>query len=142
MLLVKKLDFFHLFIYGKIRKEKSLWRYSRKKKHLSGIESRRKQNRKIGLFPKRLVHGFSQKMGFFPPLQFRQNRQKKVLGDILERINAFLDCKNKKQKNAFIKGVIPWFWSKNGIFSTFSFLAKEARKKVFGDILQRKNTFL
>ena len=41
--------------------------------------------------------------------------------------NAFLGYKNKKSKQSknwhFSKGVNPWFWSKNGHFSNFFFLA-------------------
>ena len=48
-----------------------------------------------------------------------------VFYDILERKNAFLGYKNKKlkkSKNSNIsKWVNPWFWSKNGHFSNFSF---------------------
>ena len=74
MVLVKKWDFFHLFIYGKIGK-------------------------------------------------------KKVFGDILERKNAFVYYKNKDaKKNRKIgllkKGLVHAFGKKNGIFSTFLFLAK------------------
>ena len=48
-----------------------------------------------------------------------------VFYDILERINAFLGCKNKKFEKSknwhFSKGVNPWSWSKNGHFSNFFF---------------------
>ena len=51
--------------------------------------------------------------------------QKNVFYDILERKNAFLGDKNnkfEKSKNYhFSKGVNPWFWSKNGLFSNFLF---------------------
>ena len=47
--------------------------------------------------------------------------------DILEPKNAFLGYKNNKFKKSknwhFSKGVNPWFWSKNGHFSNFFFLA-------------------
>ena len=48
-----------------------------------------------------------------------------VFYDILEWKNAFVGSKNesvKKSKNwEFSKGVSPWFWSKIGHFSIFSF---------------------
>ena len=48
-----------------------------------------------------------------------------VFYDILERKSDFLDYKDKKFKKSknshFFKEVNPWFWSKNGQFSTFSF---------------------
>ena len=79
MVLVKKWDFFHLFIFGKIGK-------------------------------------------------------KQVFGDILERKNAFLDYKNKKQKKKsknwpFSTVVSPWFWSKNGIFFHVFMFGKIGKKK-------------
>ena len=72
--------------------------------------------------------------------------QENVFYDILERKNAFLGYKNnkfKKSKNwRFSKGVNPWFWSKNGYFSNFFFLAIIGWENVFYDILERKNAFL
>ena len=66
--------------------------------------------------------------------------------DILEQKNAFLGHRNKKLKKwknwHFSKGVNPWFWSKNGLFSKFSFQAIYAREMFFYDILERKNAFL
>ena len=72
--------------------------------------------------------------------------QENVFDDILERKNAFLDCKNKKFKKSknghFFKGVNPWFSSKNGHFSNFFFLGNVGQENVFYDILERKNAFL
>ena len=49
----------------------------------------------------------------------------------------------KKSKNYhFSKGVNPWFWSKNGNFSNFSFLGNIGEENVFYDILEQKNAFL
>ena len=65
--------------------------------------------------------------------------------DILERKNAFLGYKNKKFKKSknwhFSKGVNPWFWSKNGHFSTFSFEAIQARKISFTIFQNEKTPF-
>ena len=72
--------------------------------------------------------------------------QENVFYDILERKDAFLCYKNKKFKKSknwhFPKGVNPWFWSKNGHFSNFSFLGNIGQENVFYDILERKNAFL
>ena len=72
--------------------------------------------------------------------------QENVSYDILEPKNTFLGyrkTKFKKSKNShFSKGVNPWFWSKNGHFSTIFFEAIQARKNVFYDILEPKKTFL
>ena len=72
--------------------------------------------------------------------------QENVFYDILERKNAFLGYKNKKLKKSkdwhFSKGVNPWFWSKNGHFSTLFFLGNISQENVFYDILELKNAFL
>ena len=72
--------------------------------------------------------------------------QENVFYDTLERENAFLGYKKKKFKKSknghFSKGVNPWFWSKNGHFSTFSFLGNIGQENVFYDILERENAFL
>ena len=72
--------------------------------------------------------------------------QENVFYDILERVNAFLGYKNKKIKNSknwhFSKGVNPWFWSKNGLFSNFLYLGNIGHENVFYNILDRKNAFL
>ena len=72
--------------------------------------------------------------------------QENVFYDILGRKNAFLSYKNKKFKKSknwhFCKVVNPWFWSKNGHFSNFSFLGNIGQENVFYDILGRKNSLL
>ena len=66
-----------------------------------------------------------QKLPFFQLFFFGNIGQENVFYDILEEKNAFLSYKNKnfkKSKNSyFSKGVNPWFWTKNGHFSNFSF---------------------
>ena len=66
--------------------------------------------------------------------------------NILERRNNFLGYKNMKSKKSknwhFSQGVIPWFWSKNGHFSSFFFLGNIGQENHFYDILERRNTFL
>ena len=39
----------------------------------------------------------------------------------------------------FSKGDSPWFWSKIGDFSNFSFFANMGQENVFYHILERKN---
>ena len=69
-----------------------------------------------------------------------------VFYDFLERKNDFLDYKKNKLKKSknwhFFKGVNPWFWSKNGRFSNFFFLANIGQENVYYDILERKKDFL
>ena len=72
--------------------------------------------------------------------------QEKVSYDILNQKNAFLGFKNRKFKQSknwhFFKGVNPWFWSKNGLFSAFFFWGNIGQENVFSDILERKKAFL
>ena len=67
--------------------------------------------------------------------------------NILDRKNAFLDYRKRSKKKPktknwhFSKGVSPWIWSKNGIFFHLFISGKIGKKKVFSDILERKNGF-
>ena len=89
---------------------------------------------------------FVQKWPLFQPVFLGNIGKENVFLDILERKNAFLRYKNKKFKKSknwyFSKGVNPWFWSKNGHFSNFSFLGNIGKENAFYDILERKNSFL
>ena len=71
--------------------------------------------------------------------------KRNVFYDILDWKKAFLGYKYKmfkKSKNVhFSKGVIPWFWSKNGHLFNF-FLGNIGQENVFHDILDRENAFL
>ena len=64
-----------------------------------------------------------------------KTRQKKVIGNVLDRKLAFLDYKNndlKKSKNLhFSKGVSPWFWPKLISFFICSCEVRHAKKKSF-----------
>ena len=77
------------------------------------MKTRSKRNRKIGFFPKGLVHGFGPKIDFFRLFILGKVGKKNVFGDILGRKNAFLDYKNKKLKNKkiglFSKGLVHGF---------------------------------
>ena len=69
-----------------------------------------------------------------------------VFYDILEGKNTFQGYKNKKFKKSkncyFSKGVIQWFWSKNGHYLNYFFLGNIGQGKVFYDMLDGKNAFL
>ena len=91
-----------------------------------------------------------QKWPFFQLFFLGNKRQKNVFYGILEGKNVFLEYKNKKFKKTknwhFSKGVNPWFWSKNGHFSTFFWGGGErggniGQEKVFYVILERKKPF-
>ena len=77
---------------------------------------------------------------------FRQYRPGKCLLWYCRTKKTFPGYKNMKSKKSknwhFSKGVNPWFWSKNGHFSTFFCLGNIGQENVFYDILERKNTFL
>ena len=87
-----------------------------------------------------------QTWSFFELFFFFNIFQENVFYNILEGKNAFLGSKNKKFKKSkywhFFKGFNPWFWSKNGSFSNFSFLVNIFQENVFYDILERKIAFL
>ena len=76
-------------------------------------------------FSKGLTHGFGLKMAIFPRFLLGTISQENVFYDFLEAKSTFLDYKNtkfKKSKNwHFLKGVNPWFCSKNGHYSNFFF---------------------
>ena len=97
------------------------------------------------MFPKRLTHGFGPKIAIFSTFLLGNIGQENVFYDILKRKNTFLGYKNKKFKKSknwhFSKRVNPWYWSKNGHFSTFFFTQYMAGKCLY-DILKRKNAFL
>ena len=76
-----------------------------------------------------------QKWPFFQIFFLGNIGQENVFYDILQRKNAFLGYKNKKFKKSknrhFFKGVNQWFWSENGLFSNFFFMAIQAKKMSF-----------
>ena len=86
-----------------------------------------------------------QKWPFFQLFILGNIGQENVFYDILDRTHAFLGYKNKKFNKSknwhFSKGVNPWFWSKNGHISTFSFLGKIRKKNMFYYILEKKTPF-
>ena len=100
----------------------------------------------MDIFPKAITHGFGPKMAIFPTFFFGNRGQENVSYDILEQKTAFLRNKNKKFKKSkiwhFFTVVNPWFWSKNGDFSNFSFLDNICQENVFYDILKQKTAFL
>ena len=86
------------------------------------------------------------KNGHFFKFFFLGNKgQENVFYDIVERKNAFLGYKNKKFKKSknshFSTGVNLWFWSKNGHFSYFLFLAIKARLMSFTIFYNEKTSF-
>ena len=136
------------FFLGNIGQENVFYDILERKKAFLGFKNEKFKNSEIGIFPKRLSHGFGPKMAIFRTFYFLSKRgQKNVFYKILEqKKNAFLGYKNKnfkKSKNChFSKEVNSWFWSKNGHFFSFLFFGNIGQKNVFYNILERKNAFL
>ena len=70
MVLVKKWPFFHLFSLGNISQENVFFDILERKTPFYPIKTRSLKSRKIEIFPKRITHGFNQKMAIFPCLFF------------------------------------------------------------------------
>ena len=70
MVLVHKWDLLHVFIFGKIGKKKISVDILERKNAFLDYKNKKQKNRKIGLFPKGLLHGFGQKMGSFSTFLF------------------------------------------------------------------------
>ena len=80
MVLIKNLKFFHLFIFGKMRKENVFDNIlERKKKLFYTRKNKRLKSPKIGIFPKGLLHGFGQKFENFPSFYYWQNQPAKCV---------------------------------------------------------------
>ena len=115
------------------------------KKAFQGYKNKKIKKSKNSHFSKAVNPRFWSKNGQFSNFFLGNIGQENVFYDILERINAFLGCKNKKikkQKNRhFSKGVSPWFWYKNGHFSNFIFQAIQARRSSFTMSQNAKKAF-
>ena len=125
--------FFKLFFLGNIGQENVFYDILEQKNAFLGFKIKKCKKSKNWHFSKAMV--LVQKGHFFNFYFLGNVGQENVFYDILERKNAFLRYKNKKFKKSknwhFSKGVNPWFWSKNGHFFDFLFLAIYARKMSF-----------
>ena len=139
---------FPTFLFGQYRPGKCLLLYSRTKKN--AFLSYKNQNFKKSKnwhFSKGVNPWFWSKKGHFFKIFFLGNTGKEnVFYDILGRRNVCLGLKTRSLKrrkiDIFPKGLTHGFWSKNGHFSNFFFLANIGQENVFYDILERKNAFL
>ena len=73
MILVKKLQFFHLLCLSKIDREKVLTAVLDKKKTLKTIKTTVYEKRSLRIFPKGLVYRFGHKFPISSTLIFMQN---------------------------------------------------------------------
>ena len=96
-----------------------------------------KKNRKTGICPKRLVHGFDQKLEIFHVFLFEAKQDSIMCFTIFQsKKYAFLNYKNKQVKRSrktgiFPKGIVYRLGQKLATVPFFSFLVKLARKMCF-----------
>ena len=126
MVLVQKWPFSKVYFLGNIGQENVFYDILYQKNAFLGYKNKKWKRSKNWHFSKGVNPWFWSKNGHFSKFICLANiRQENVFYDILDENNAFLGYKKKKFKTSknwhFSKGVIPWFWSKNGHFSTFFF---------------------
>ena len=123
----KKGHFPNFFFLGNIGEENIFYDILKRKNGFLGYKNKKLEKSKNSNVSKGLTHGFGPKMVNFPTFFLRNIGEEDIFHNILERKNAFLGYKNKNFKKSkdwhFSKGVKPWFLSKNGHFSNFSFWA-------------------
>ena len=147
MVLVQKWPFFNLFFLGNIGQENVFDDILERKNVFLGYKNNKFKRSKNWHFSKGVNPWILTKHGHFSNFFFLGNiGQENVFDDILEPKYAFLGYRNNKFKKSknwhFFTGVNPWFWSKNGHFSNFSFLGNIGQENVFYDILDGKIAFL
>ena len=128
MVLFLKSPFFQLFFLGNIGQENVFYDILERKSTFLGFKNMMSKKSKNWHFCKLVNQWFWSKNGHFSTFFLIGNiGQENVFYHILERKSTFLGDKNMKSKKSknwhFSKGVNPWFWSKNGHFSNFFFLA-------------------
>ena len=131
-----KIGNFSIFCFNLIQTRKMCFTILQNvKTPFQAIKTRSSKSEKIAIFPKGLVHGFGQKLSFFPNFFLRQYRRGNcVLRCSRTKKRRFrLRNKNLKKWNNchFSTGVSPWFCSKIGHFSMFCFKALQTRKMCF-----------
>ena len=70
MVLVQKWTFFQLYLLGNIGQENVFYGILERINAVLGYKNNKFKSHKIGIFPKRLAHGFGPKMAIFPTLLF------------------------------------------------------------------------
>ena len=133
MVLIKNLKFFHLFIFGKIRKENVFDNILERKKAFLYYKKQKVKKSKNWHFSKGVTPWFWSKIWKFSIFFIIGNiSQRNKFDDILEKKRVFLDSKIRKSKKLknwdFSKGVSLWFRSKIANFSMILFLSKSDRK--------------
>ena len=121
-----KLAIFPTFFSGIIGQENVFYDILERKNAFLRYKNKKFKKSKNWHFFNGVNPWFRSKNGQFANFFLLGNKcQENVFYNIQERKKAFLGYKNKKFKQSknwhFSKGVNPWFWSKNGHFSTFFF---------------------
>ena len=109
------------------------------------VKTRSSKSRKIGIFPKSLVHGFDKNWQFFHFYILGKIGQENVFHDILERkkkrpVWSIKARSSKSRKTGFFQRSIVLV--KNRHFFHLFIFGKVGRESVFHDILQREKAFL
>ena len=144
MVLNQKWPFFQLFFFRQYKAGKCLLPYSRTIDAFLRYKNKKFKTSKTWHFSKGASPWFWSKNGHFPTFFCRQYWPGKCLLPYSRTIDAFLGFKKQEvqkiEKLTFLQN--PWFWSKNGHFSSFIFLGNIGKENVFYDILGRRNAFL
>ena len=85
MILVKKVQFFHVLCLSKVDREKVFADVLDKKEAFIDYKTTVYEKRKMRSFAKGLVHWFGQNVEISSTLIFMQNRPRKVSGNVLVR---------------------------------------------------------
>ena len=136
-----KLTIFLLSFLGNIGQEKVLNNILQRKNIFLGYKKKNFNSRKIDIFPKGSTHGFDPIFQLF--FFFHAIYPTKMSFTIFyNEKTPFYAIKTRSWKSRkidiFLKRVKLWFWSKNGQFSNFFFLANIGQENFFYDILDRK----
>ena len=122
--------FSNLFFLGNKGKENVVYDILERKNAFLGYKNKKlKKVQKWTFFQRGEPMVFVQKWRLFQVFFSPNIEQENVFDDILERKNTFLGYKLRSSKrNKIDIFPNPWFWSKNGHYSTFSSMAYKARK--------------
>ena len=118
--------------------------FQNEKTLLQAVKTRSLKSPKIGIFPKGITHGYVPKMAIFATFFLGNIGQENVFTIFQNEKMPFQALKRRrsKSKKKFPKGLTHGFGIKIGIFRTFFFKVKQARKMFIYDILVRKNASL
>ena len=118
----------------------------KEKPPLQTVKTRTLKSQKTSIFSRGIIHGLGQKLASFPSFYFRQNGVKiRVSVYIRKKKTPSQATKTRSLKtrkiDIFPKGLSMVLVKKWPFFPTF-FLGNIGQKKIFYDILARKNAFL